>query len=254
MLRLSPNASSTSIVTSNDSGRVIREMTVVRKLARKEHDDHEDGTLVEGPLDVVDGVLDKCALAEYVGGHMHVGRQVLLQVGDGGVQSFGQLDGAGVGLFGDGQQYGGLATFGSQTELGLLGTDAHVGHVLQGHGHSALSGLDDRCGHLLHVLGGDHSSHYVFVAVFVDDTSVGVLVHASGYGHHLAECHAVMLHLLRVNQDLILLDVTSEHCHLGHASGGQQSGTECPVGQRPQVQHRGAVGCQAYDHQLSEDG
>ena len=35
VLRLSPNASSTSIVTSSDSGRVIREMTVVRKLARK---------------------------------------------------------------------------------------------------------------------------------------------------------------------------------------------------------------------------
>ena len=185
---------------------------------------------------------------------MHVGGQVLLQVGDGGVQSLGQFDGAGIGLFGDGQQYGGLAPFGSQAELGLLGSDTHVSHVLQGHWHSALSGLDDRCGHLLYVLGGDHSAHDVFVAVFVDDTSVGVLVHASGYGHHLAEGHSVVLHLLRVNQDLILLDVASEHCHLGHASGGQQSGTECPVGQRPQIQHRGAVGGQAYDHQLSEDG
>ena len=37
---------------------------------------------------------------------MHVGWQVLLQVGDGGVQSLGQLDGAGVGLLGDCQQYG----------------------------------------------------------------------------------------------------------------------------------------------------
>ena len=92
--------------------------------------------------------------------------QVLLQVGDGGVQSLGQLYGAGVGLLGDGQQYGRLAALRGQSELGLLGSDAHVGHILQRHWHPALSGLDDGCGHLLHVLGRYHSAHDVLAAVF----------------------------------------------------------------------------------------
>ena len=56
--------------------------------------------------------------------------QVLLQVGYGRVESFRQLYGSGVGLFGDGQQYGRLAALRCQSELGLLGTYAYVGHVL----------------------------------------------------------------------------------------------------------------------------
>ena len=185
---------------------------------------------------------------------MYVGGQVLLQVGYGRVQSLGQLYGAGVGLLGDGQQHGGFAPFGSQAQLGLLGADTHVGHVLKSYRQPAISGLDDRCGHLLYVLCGDHSAHDILIAVLIDDSSVGVLVHAAGHLHNFSEGDSVVLHLFGMDQYLILLDVASEHSHLGHASGGQQSGTESPVCDGPQVQHRGAVCRQTYDHQLSEDG
>ena len=57
-----------------------------------------------------------------------------------------------------------------------------------------------------------------------------------------------------MDEYLIFLDVTSEHRYLGHTSGGEQSGTEGPVSQCPEVQHRGTVGGQGHYQQLSEDG
>ena len=63
-----------------------------------------------------------------------------------------------------------------------------------------------------------------------------------------------MTHSCRVDQDLILLDVTSDNGYLSDTSGRQQSRTDRPVGKSPQLLQRGAVGRQPDDQQLTEDG
>ena len=218
----------------------------------EEDDDHEYGPLEERVLHVVDRTLDKARLAEDVGRDLHVPGQVLLQVGEGLLEFFGQLDGSRIGLFGHGQKHRRTPLFGGQAQPGLLGAHPHVGDVGEAD-RGAVRALDHGPAHLGDVVGRDHAAHDVFVAVLVDDAAVGVAVHPARDGHHLAEAHAVVLHALGVEQDLVLLDVATEYGHLRHASGREQPRADCPVGQRPQVEHRGAVGRQADDEQLAED-
>ena len=97
----------------------------------EQHDDHEDAAFDERLAHVADGAFDEAALAEDVGRYLHVGGQVLLQVLEGGFQLAGQLQRAGGGLLGHGEQHGGFAPFRGQSQLGRLRADAHVGHVFQ---------------------------------------------------------------------------------------------------------------------------
>ena len=220
---------------------------------KEEHDNYEYRPFVERMLHVADGTFDKARLAERIGGYTHIGRKVLLQVFQGGFQLFGQFDGARIGLLGHGNQYGRFPFLRCQSQLGLLGTDAHIRHIFQHNGNTSC-GLNHRTCHFLYIFGRHHSAHNILVAIFINDTSVGILVHPAGHFHHLAQRNAVMFHPLRMKQNLVFFDIASQYRHLCHASGREQARADGPVGKRTQVEHRSAVGGKPYNQQFTQNG
>ena len=184
---------------------------------------------------------------------MHIGRQVLLQILQGRFQAFGQLDGTRIGLFGYGDQHRRFPFFGSQSQPRLLGTDFHVGNVFQYYRYS-VHPFDDRPAHFTYIVGRKYATHNVFVTVFINHSTVGVLVHVAGNFHYFAQCHAVVFHAFGMQQYLIFLDVATQNGHLCHTSGRKQARTDGPVGQRTQIEHGSAVGRQAHNQQLAQNG
>ena len=154
----------------------------------EQDDDHEDAALYERVLHVADGAFYEAALAEDVGRDLDVGGQVLLQVFQSLLQSLGQLQRTGGGLFGDCQQHGRFAPFGGQTQAGQLGTDTYVGNVLQRHDAARFGGSAHHTAlQLLHPVGGQQAAHNVLVAVLIEYSAVGIQVHAPRGGQHLIQ-------------------------------------------------------------------
>ena len=128
-----------------------------------------------------------------------------------------------------------------------------MGYIAQGDRHIAYP-LDDGTRQLVHIRRRQGTAHDVFVPVFIDDSSIGILIHVACSSHHLGQGNAVVFHACRVQPDLVLLDVAAQHGNLCHTAHGEQAWTDGPVGKRTQVEHRGAVGCQSDNHQLAQDG
>ena len=63
-----------------------------------------------------------------------------------------------------------------------------------------------------------------------------------------------MLHAFGMNQDLIFLDISSQHGNLCHTSGGKQTRTDRPVGHRTEIEHGRAVCRQSDNQQFSQNG
>ena len=77
-------------------------------VGKEEHkdDNHEDGSLDERLLHVVDAALDEVCLTEDVGRDMHVGGQGLLEVVECEVEMLSEVDGARIGLLRNGEEHG----------------------------------------------------------------------------------------------------------------------------------------------------
>ena len=220
---------------------------------QEEHDDHKDGTFIQRFLYVADGAFNEARLAEHIGRDFHILRQVLLQIGQGLLQLFRQGNRTRIGLLRYRKQYGWLSFFGSHSQLGLLRTDTHIGHIFQGNGCSLCRAPDDGPSQLMHIVRRKHSPHNVLVAIFIDDPSIGILVHVARYGHHLSKSHPIMTHPVGMNQNLVFLDVSPQYGHLCHTSGGQQTRTDGPVGQRTQILHGSRISGQAHNQQFAQD-
>ncbi len=139
------------------------------------------------------------------------------------------------------------------TELGSLAPGGYVGYLREGYG-GAVHALHHRTAHLFGLVGGEYSADNVFVAVLIEHTARGILVHVLRGGHHLVEPHTVVAHLLGREQYLVLLYVTAKHRDLCHATHREQSRTYGPVGQCAELLHGGLIRGEAYDHHLAQDG
>jgi hypothetical protein len=100
-------------------------------------------------------------------------------------------------------------------QLGSPVADGHLGDMFQQDRVISLH-LDDRLAQLLGAVGGEDAPHDVLVPVLVQHAPRDVLVHPLGRLDHLVQPHAVMHHLARVEQYLVLLDLTAQHGHLRH--------------------------------------
>ena len=170
-----------------------------------------------------------------------------------GLQFVRQFQRAGGGLFGDGHEYGRFATLRGCAQFRGFGTYFHVGDVFQRH-RKVVHRFHYRFAEFFHFGGREYSAHDIFIAKFVKYAAIGVQVHVLGDGHHFSHRYAVVAHPFGVQLNLIFLDVSSEHCHLCHASGGEQARADRPVGNRPQIEHGGGVGGQTDDEHFAQDG
>ena len=190
---------------------------------------NEDGALDERLLYVVDAAFDEVGLTEDVGRDVDVCGQRLLKVVQCGVELLGEVDGAGIGLLGYGEEYSRVCPLAANAKLGRLVAYLYVGYI--GKGYDALAVLlDDTRSQLLYVVGRSDATDDVLVAVLVAHATVGVDVHATGRSHDVGERNTEVLHLARTYEYLIFLDVAAMHAYLSHASGRKQARTYHPVG------------------------
>ncbi len=97
----------------------------------EQHYDYEDGSDKERLLQIAYRAGYEVRLAEYVGVDLYVIGKCTLQVGEFGVNLFSQLDCAGTGLLGHGDEYGRRGVDRCRTQSGLLRTGSHLGYVRQ---------------------------------------------------------------------------------------------------------------------------
>ena len=166
-------------------------------------------------------------------------------------------------MLGHSQQYGGLAAFGSRTQLRQFGSDTYIGNVFQQNGRSGIRSIgscgldtavlqfDNSLCQLLHPVGGDDTAHDVFVSVFIKHSAVGVQIHFTRNVHHFGKGYAVVPHPFRVELNLILFDVTAQYGNLRHAAGRKKARTDSPVGYGAQVEHGSRVGGKSYNQHLA---
>ena len=159
------------------------------------------------------------------------------------------------GLLGDCQQYGMLTAFRGGTQFRKFGSDLNVGNIFQqdrGAGDSVAPhhGL----GYLVYLVGRKYAAYDIFIAIFIEHSTIGIQVHFAGDVHHFAQCHAVMAHPFRVQLHLIFLDVAAQYGYLCHTARREQAGTYGPVGNGTQIQHRGRICCQTYNQHLAQNG
>ena len=171
----------------------------------------------------------------------------------GSVQFVRQFQCIGVWLLGDGDQHSRFAFFRSQTQFGGFGADLHVGNVRQGDGQ-VVDCLDHSFADFLHMGGSEYTLNNVFVAVFIEDASGGILVHVLHDGKHFIQTDPVVLHAGRVKEDLVFLDVSADDGNLCYPASGQQPWADGPVGNGAEVLQGGCVGSQADNHHFSQNG
>ena len=83
---------------------------------------------------------------------MDVCGQRLLKVVQCGVEVLGEVDGAGIGLLGDGKEYGRVCPLAANAKLWRLVAYLYIGNI--GKGDDALAVLlDDTCAQLLYIIG-----------------------------------------------------------------------------------------------------
>ena len=196
----------------------------------EQYNHHKERPFVQGGLYIADGAFDEAGLAENVCRDMYIGRKILLKVFQCCLQTLCQFDGTRIRLFGNGDQHRRFPFFGSQSQPRLLGTDFHVGNVFQYYRYS-VHPFDDRPAHFTYIVGRKYATHNVFVTVFINHSTVGVLVHVAGNFHHFAQRHTVVFHAFGMQQYLIFFDVASQNGHLRYAAGREQARTDGPVGQ-----------------------
>ena len=104
-----------------------------------------------------------------------------------------------------------LTAFRGGTQFRKFGSDLNVGNIFQqdrGAGDSVAPhhGL----GYLVYLVGRKYAAYDIFIAIFIEYSTIGIQVHFAGDVHHFAQCHAVMAHPFRVQLHLIFLDVAAQ--------------------------------------------
>ena len=181
---------------------------------------------------------------------MYISRKILLQILQCGFQLLCQFNSPGLGLFGNGQQYGRFSSLRSSTQFGFLRTNLHIGNILQCNGHP-FHRLDDGTWQLIHIMTGKHPANNIFVSIFINHSAIGILIHVTGNVHHLCQRNIVMFHAGRVKQHLIFLDITSQHGNLCHTSRREQARTDSPVCQCTEIEHGSSIRSQTDNQQLT---
>ncbi len=182
---------------------------------------------------------------------MHVGGQSAGDVGEFGVNAFGELDGADGRLFCDGNQHGGVRLDRSQAQSRQGAGHDDLGHVAHRHDAGGV-GADDGAFKFGGGGGVDFTFYNILVAEVIEETTGGIVVDALGGGNQLGERHAVGFHLLGREPYLELAGIAALDADLRHAANGKQTGAHHAVGNSAQVEHCGGVGCQSDNHHLAE--
>ena len=78
--------------------------------------------------------------------------------------------------------------------------------------------LDHRTADGIGIVGGEHSTDDIFVAVFIEDTAGRTPVHILGSIHNFLKGNAVVAHLLRRKQNLVLFYIAAENRYLGYTA------------------------------------
>ena len=156
-------------------------------------------------------------LAEYIRRDMYIRRQVLPQIDNNLVQLLRQLLRTRIRLFGHGNQHGWLCPLGSGSQFRAFTADHGLHHTL-----SDLFRLRRR----------QYTPDDILIIKLIQYTTIGVPVHIPTNIQHLVQPYTVVLHTSRVQQDLVLLNIATDHGHLRHTARRQQTGTDRPVGDR----------------------
>ena len=78
--------------------------------------------------------------------------------------------------------------------------------------------LDHRTADGIGIVGGKHSTDNIFVAVFIEDTAGRTPVHILSGIHNFLKGNAIVAHLLRRKQNLVLLYIAAENRYLGYTA------------------------------------
>ena len=182
---------------------------------------------------------------------MHVG-QGAAQGFDRAVELLGEFERVGIGLLGNGDEYGRHAPLRSDTELRRTAADHHVGNVAYRNGGAVGGELHHAGSQQGGVAHRQHTAHDVFVSVFIEHAARSVDVHVAHGGFHFGERYAVMPHASGCKTYLILFDVAADDRNLRHARRREQTGTDGAVGNAAQLLQRAAVGGQSDNHHFAE--
>ena len=102
-------------------------------------------------------------------------------------------------------------------------------------------------------MAGKHSADDIFISIFINYPTVGILIHVTGDIHHFGQRDIIMFHAGRVEQHLIFFNITSQYGNLCHTSCRKQSRTDSPVCQRTKVEHGSGIRSQSDNQQLTQN-
>ena len=219
---------------------------------KEQHDDHHDGTVADGLLDVGDGRLDEVGLLEQLE-YLHVGRQGLADVHERGLDLARERDRINSGLFLHGEDDGGLAVDPGVTAHDLL-AESDLRHVVKVH-RNALADRHHGIGDVVERSGAaDIADEGLLVGAFQKPAG-GVVLGFLGRGDDLIEAHPEGGELLGDREHLVLLHAAANRDHLRNARDREQPLAHGPVGERADVHGRGGAGfaLQADEHDLAHD-
>ena len=170
-------------------------------------------------------------LAEYIRRDMYIRRQVLPQIDNNLVQLLRQLLRTRIRLFGHGNQHGWLCPLGSGSQLRAFTADLNRSDITQ-RNRILIHGLHHTLSDLFRLRRRQYSPDDILIIKLIQYTTIGVPVHIPTNIQHLVQPYTVVLHTSRVQQDLVLLNIATDHGHLRHTARRQQTGTDRPVGDR----------------------
>ena len=203
----------------------------------EQHYYYEYSSFVKRTLYVADRAFNKARLTECIGRNFHIGRKVFLQIFQSLFKLLSKFYGSGIRLLGYCDKHCRLSFLGSQAQLRLLRSYFHVGYIFKHNRSTTGTELDYRASHLIYIGSRQYATHYVFIAVLVYHTSVGILIHTTGKVHYFAQRNAIIFHALRVKQYLIFLYIASKHGNLSYTARRKKSRTNSPICQSTEVEH-----------------
>ncbi len=220
--------------------------------AQKEQQDkhHKDRAFQKAAPHIAHRGFDKVGLPEHLGVEVHVFGKIGLELRQGLQNVARHPQGIDIGLFGHRKQDGGV-----RVETGVPHFDrtfnAHLPHIVQGDGHAPVGNLYQAPAQFFRLMRARHAPHRIFVVVLPQYAARRIEAHGGGGLGHLFQRHPVGVHQHGVGRHLILLVIAAHHRHLAHASRGQDSGFDDPVGQGAQLHHVGGVGFERHEQDFA---
>ena len=145
-----------------------------------------------------------------------------------------------------------FAAFRSCTQFRTFASYLHRRHIFQ-HNRKTVYSLDNPFCQFLHFRSGKNATDDIFIVIFIQDAAICIAVHITADRQDFIQPYSIMFHTGGVKQYLIFLDVTTNHSDLCHTTCRQQTRTDCPVGNRTQIEQRSRIGSQTDNHHFSQD-